>query len=1705
MQKFYAPAFILFLLGLSAPLFSQQWGYATLIPRAGANSVQLLDTNSVVIKQWSNLSGGNGYSSYLTEGGVLWRTVRASSVSLNGGGVCGRIQKIAWDGTVLFDYTVSDATQVSHHDICPMPNGNVILIVYELKTAAQVQAAGATANAVRWTEKLVELKPTGPTTAQIVWQWNLWDHLVQNLYPTKANYQTSIVNHPELLNINYKNTGSNPDWVHMNGIDYNAALDQIVVSSHNLNEMWVIDHSTTTAQAASHTGGRHGKGGDFLYRWGNPAAYGATGTAVFNVMHDAHWVPDDCPRAGWLGAFNNRGVSNTQSAVDLFQPAWNGTTYTYTPGQAYQPATYGYRHAATGYTSNMGSSQQLPNGNMLICLATAGRVYEIDPAGNTLWTYTATSSVAQSKRYSRCFIENPKITVATANPAICSGGSTQLDISVSATNTTNFSYAWDGGSGIANPSVQDPTISGITANTVYTVTVTTSPGCTVTASIPVTVSTPVADAGADVQIVAGQSTTLTATGGNTYLWSTGEMTAKITVSPTVTTTYTVTTTNANGCTATDAVLVKVTPPLTVQAAAANSAFCLGGNTQLSASALGGSGNLMYAWSSSPAGFSSDLQNPTVAPTANTTYFVTVSDGANTATASVVVTVHPLPIAHAGNDVRIFEGQNTILSATGGSSYIWNTGANTANITVAPSTLTTYTVTVTNANGCTADDAVVVSVLPKVAVSASAEQTAFCSGGITQLLASAVNGTGNFTYAWSSQPAGFTSDLKNPTVAPTVNTTYFLTVNDGVGTATATVAITVFPLPTADAGSDKTILFGQSAELTATGGAGFNWSTGETTAQIAVKPSTTTTYSVTVTSASGCSASDEVTVVVTGAPLVAVANVPKNPICAGEAVELAATALGGSGNFTYEWSANGVVFSNENRVMVGPAATTTYRLMVNDGIGTATTDVTLNVLPLPIANAGSNQSILIGTAANLTASGGDSYHWSTGESTASIRVSPLATTTYTVTATSANGCTASDAVVVEVTGTFVSAVPTASASEICAGAITQLFANPTGGTGNYDVEWLVGGSVFSKEQNPNIQPAATTTYVLRVADGIRVFETDLKIVVNPLPAADAGSDQTILEGSSATLTASGGTVYQWSTGENTASIRVSPQNTTTYSVTVTDAKGCSASDEMTVTVVDYIPLVGSVSATQTAICIGDALQLFATANNGTGQYQFTWTSNPAGFSSTLPDPFVNPEETTTYSVRISDGVSNVVRSVEIVVNPLPQQPTVSLSGITLTSSSPTNNQWFYYGNPIAGATGQTFQPTFDGSYQVQVSNANGCLSPLSDPIEVIIRPLVVAVSTSNAAICLGDVAQLLASPSGGSGTYTYSWTSDPAGFTSTLPDPFVNPEETTTYSVRISDGINSVVGNVKITVNPLPQQPTVSLSGITLTSSSPSNNQWFYYGNPIAGATGQTFKPTITGSYQVQIVNANGCLSPLSDPVEVIILPLTVAVSTTDAAICLGDVTQLLASPSGGLGNYTYSWTSDPAGFTSTLPDPFINPEQTTTYTVRISDGVNSVESSIKITVNPLPQQPTVSLSGTTLTSSSPTNNQWFYYGNPIAGATGQAFQPTITGSYQVQIVNANGCLSPLSDPIEVIIVSAHEAQGAEKWSLAPNPAADFVQLLGDFGGKSFSVTIFDAAGALVLRERNTPLIAVSDLAPGIYSVRLEAVFGVSVKKLVVLR
>lgn len=223
--------------------------------------------------------------------------------------------------------------------------------------------------------------------------------MCQDTDPNGPNYVSNISDYPELININMIQAQGGPgggggDWFHVNGVDYNEDLDQIVFSSRFASEIYIIDHSTTTAEAATHSGGNSGMGGDILYRWGNPSNYGMTGTQIIdNAVHDARWITDDGrPNGGYLQVFNNSGVSNSVSAIDGIETPWDAPTNTYlrTPGQAFEPFSYTTRYECAYSASGQSASDRMSNGNIYVNASGgqggAGVMYEVDAiTGQIIW------------------------------------------------------------------------------------------------------------------------------------------------------------------------------------------------------------------------------------------------------------------------------------------------------------------------------------------------------------------------------------------------------------------------------------------------------------------------------------------------------------------------------------------------------------------------------------------------------------------------------------------------------------------------------------------------------------------------------------------------------------------------------------------------------------------------------------------------------------------------------------------------------------------------------------------------------------------------------------------------------------------------------------------------------------------------------------------------------------------------------------------------------------------------------------------------------------------------------------------------------------------------------------------------------------------------------------------------------------------------
>lgn len=290
----------------------------------------------------------------------------------------GRFQRISWNGEVLWDFTYSSSTYCPHHNFDlvyktddPKEVPNILIACYQ-------KVSGSTLNL----DKVVEIKPTGKTTGEVVWVWDPWEHRT-----------TTGTDHPEALD-EAKSSKMMNDWIHLNSVSYNKKLDQVILGFKHYSELIIIDHSTTTAEASGTTGGKYGKGGSILYRWGMASNYGITGCDYLSGFHGACWVPDffpgttiPMPQKGKALIYWNGG----KKVIEITLPGTGDGIYPRNAGEAFAPASPSWIYANSSAASNEGSVQALPNGNYFIC-NTGKTMFEVTPSGTTVWTMNIPTS-----------------------------------------------------------------------------------------------------------------------------------------------------------------------------------------------------------------------------------------------------------------------------------------------------------------------------------------------------------------------------------------------------------------------------------------------------------------------------------------------------------------------------------------------------------------------------------------------------------------------------------------------------------------------------------------------------------------------------------------------------------------------------------------------------------------------------------------------------------------------------------------------------------------------------------------------------------------------------------------------------------------------------------------------------------------------------------------------------------------------------------------------------------------------------------------------------------------------------------------------------------------------------------------------------------------------------------------------------------------
>ncbi len=386
-------------------------GYVLFSPLT-SGTTYLIDRAGAVVHTWET-DRSPGASVYLLDDGSLLRPAREHELPrFTGGGQGGRIQRFGWDGELVWEYELADERMLQHHDVEWMPNGNVLVIAWEGKSREQALYAGRRPDRIAdggiWPDVVLEIEPTLPAGGKIVWEWHTWDHRVQDTNRRFDHYGQPSENigridingdaEPEpysaeelqqLRAMGYVGGNSSddppdprPDWLHTNSIAYDAASDRILLSTPRFNEVWMIDHSTTSAEAAGSRGGRSGKGGDLLWRWGNPRTHGRGTVADQQLFgqHDARWTrgPADGGDAARVLIFDNgsKRPEGKFSRVLEVAPGTDEPVWSYV---APEPGDF--------YSAFISGAHPMANGHVFVCAGATGRFFEVTRGGEIVWEY----------------------------------------------------------------------------------------------------------------------------------------------------------------------------------------------------------------------------------------------------------------------------------------------------------------------------------------------------------------------------------------------------------------------------------------------------------------------------------------------------------------------------------------------------------------------------------------------------------------------------------------------------------------------------------------------------------------------------------------------------------------------------------------------------------------------------------------------------------------------------------------------------------------------------------------------------------------------------------------------------------------------------------------------------------------------------------------------------------------------------------------------------------------------------------------------------------------------------------------------------------------------------------------------------------------------------------------------------------------------
>ena len=911
------------------------------------------------------------------------------------------------------------------------------------------------------------------------------------------------------------------------------------------------------------------------------------------------------------------------------------------------------------------------------------------------------------------------------------------------------------------------------------------------------------------------------------------------------------------------ITVNPTPSLTTLNSVAR---CNPGTVSISAIPSAGS----VGWYAASLGGSAlsvgNVYSPSLSVT--TVFYVDVTNAGCTSTRSAVTaTVNSSPsVSVSALSSSICAGSQTSLTVSGASSYTWSPVASNATVvSVSPSITTVYSVTGTDAVGCTDSKTLSLIVQANPVLTSTASSSAICINA-----SASVNASGAQNYTWN--PGALSGNAVS--LSPTVTTAYTLTGIDANGCGTSSVfTLTVNALPTLTAGSTSSaICQSASVGLNVSGASTYTWMPGSLSGNsVNVSPAANTTYTVNGTDANGCVNSKTVAVIVNNNPTLT-ATSSSSAICANASASMTA---GGAQSFT--WMPGSLSGAN---VTVSPLSNTTYTLNGVDANGcSGSKTIALVVNANPSISASANASaICINNTNGLTANGASTYTWMPGSlNGSSVSVSPIVSTVYTVNGTNAFGC--NDTKTVSIT---VNALPTlttgSTSSAICQSASVGLNVS---GASTYT--WMPGSL---SGNSVNVSPAANTTYTVNGTDANGcVNSKTVAVIVNNNPTLTAtSSSSSICEAGSATLISTGATNYTWSPGPLfNDTIIVSLYQTTNFTVTGSHTTGCSSSTVLTL-VVNPLPTITAVSS-NSAICQTVTVNL--TAN---GAQTYSWMPGALNGASVSVSPSVN----TIYSVSATNSFGCIsTRTLSQVVYALPTITAVSASSaicqnasVNITAGGAQTYTWMP--GALSGSM-VSVSPASSTNYTVSGTDANGCVSSASRSLVVNANPTLSAVSSSSA-ICFNASAVLSAS-----GAVNYTWNPGAINTASASVSPSVNTQYTV-LGTNANGCSHSLTLNLVVNANPSVSASSSSSiicknASVSLSAIGASSYTWL----PIASNGSNTADtPSASVIYTVFGSNAFGCTSSATVQQVVNVNP-TVSIVSSNSAVCAGSAATITAS------------------------------------------------------------------------------------------------------------------------------------------------------------------------------------------------------------------